>query len=183
MPTSKSKDRKMFWTTLPGILTGIAAVITAIGGLLVGLNSAGLLAPKPTETPVKREWAIPFRHEFPVGFWNEGSYDYAIDAICPGTNSNAKGSQSFKVSKVYSYTEKEIFIRYTGLYSDSQSTSMKFDGFHPDQKTVASYTVIAQNESDIVKKTNVCTVTFNYNQNGQPSNKITLTPSSAIPYP
>lgn len=29
---------KSFWTTVPGILTGIAAVITAIGGLVIVLN-------------------------------------------------------------------------------------------------------------------------------------------------
>ncbi|HII07668.1 MAG TPA: hypothetical protein HA349_10265 [Methanotrichaceae archaeon] len=35
-------DKKSFWNTLPGILTGIAAVITAIGGLLVILDSMGV---------------------------------------------------------------------------------------------------------------------------------------------
>jgi len=32
-----------FWTTLPGILTAVAAVITAITGLLVALGQSGLL--------------------------------------------------------------------------------------------------------------------------------------------
>ena len=35
-------DKKSFWNTLPGILTGIAAIITAIGGLLVILHPMGV---------------------------------------------------------------------------------------------------------------------------------------------
>lgn len=181
MPARKSKDKSTFWTTLPGILTGIAAIITAVGGLLVGLNSAGMLSPKPTATPTKREWAIPYQHEFPTGFWKEGHYEYTIKANCPGTNSSAEGSSSFSVSSTELRT-KEIFIRYTGLYADLRSKSAKFDGFHPDQKTVASYTIIAQNENDIVQKTKVCAVTFSYSFEGQPNIEIILTQSEAIPY-
>lgn len=44
------KKEKSFWGTLPGILTGIAAIVTAIGGLLVGLSAAGLLKATPTPT-------------------------------------------------------------------------------------------------------------------------------------
>lgn len=32
---------KSFWVTLPGILTGIAAIITAIGGILLALHAIG----------------------------------------------------------------------------------------------------------------------------------------------
>lgn len=34
-------DHKSFWATLPGILTGLAAVITAVGGLIITLNAVG----------------------------------------------------------------------------------------------------------------------------------------------
>ena len=40
-------DSNSFWATLPGILTGIAGVITAIGGLLVILYSTEIIPPKP----------------------------------------------------------------------------------------------------------------------------------------
>jgi hypothetical protein len=40
-------DQKSFWATLPGILTGIAAVIGAIVGLLTILNQIGIFATKP----------------------------------------------------------------------------------------------------------------------------------------
>jgi hypothetical protein len=52
--SSRGDDRTAFWTTLPGILTGVAAVVTALGGLLAifanrpsGGNSA---APESTVT-------------------------------------------------------------------------------------------------------------------------------------
>jgi len=35
-------DEKNFWTTIPGIITGLAAIVTAITGLIVALNGAGL---------------------------------------------------------------------------------------------------------------------------------------------
>jgi hypothetical protein len=39
----KPPGAQSWWLTLPGILTAAAAVITAITGLLLGLNGAGLL--------------------------------------------------------------------------------------------------------------------------------------------
>lgn len=55
-------DKKFFWTTVPGILTGIAAVITAIGALVGVLFTAGVFdsgstivvdgTPGPTSTVV-----------------------------------------------------------------------------------------------------------------------------------
>jgi hypothetical protein len=41
-----------FWTTLPGILTGIAAILTAIGGLYIAFSNHGPISgPTPTPTP------------------------------------------------------------------------------------------------------------------------------------
>ena len=37
------KNRKSFWSTLPGILTGIAAIITAIGGMVGVLYQTGVI--------------------------------------------------------------------------------------------------------------------------------------------
>ena len=37
------EGRRGFWATLPGILTGLAAVITAVGGLVLGLYQYGVL--------------------------------------------------------------------------------------------------------------------------------------------
>lgn len=48
---SNKNEEKSFWTTVPGILTGIAAIITAIGGLIIALNAAGIFTDTNTPTP------------------------------------------------------------------------------------------------------------------------------------
>ncbi|MBA3532233.1 MAG: hypothetical protein H0T73_09965 [Ardenticatenales bacterium] len=61
---SLSSERKpSFWSTMPGILSGIAALLTAITGLLAAASAAGLLAagtPTPAaEALVVNEIAAP----------------------------------------------------------------------------------------------------------------------------
>jgi hypothetical protein len=46
---AEQQSRHAFWTTLPGILTGIAAVVTAITGLIVGLLQYGGFRSGPGE--------------------------------------------------------------------------------------------------------------------------------------
>ncbi len=36
-------DKKSFWVTLPGILTGVAAIITATGGIIATLYQVGVV--------------------------------------------------------------------------------------------------------------------------------------------
>ena len=36
-------EKHSFWSTIPGMLTGLAAIITAIGGLLIAVSQIGLL--------------------------------------------------------------------------------------------------------------------------------------------
>jgi RNA polymerase sigma-70 factor (ECF subfamily) len=54
-PTEAAKDeetkKKTFWETVPGILTGIAGVFTAIGGLITVLVTIGVFSPPPEPTP------------------------------------------------------------------------------------------------------------------------------------
>ena len=40
-----------FWTSFPGVLTGIAAVLTALGGLALALNQAGLFRHEARTAP------------------------------------------------------------------------------------------------------------------------------------
>lgn len=46
----ENTKEKSFWRTIPGLLTGIAAIITAISGLLVAMSTTGLLRTAPTPT-------------------------------------------------------------------------------------------------------------------------------------
>lgn len=50
---SNKNEEKSFWSTVPGILTGIAAIITAISGLIIALNAAGIITIfPPAVTPI-----------------------------------------------------------------------------------------------------------------------------------
>jgi len=46
-----TKTSESWWTTLPGILTGLAAVITAVTGLIVAYNRSTPAAAEKTATP------------------------------------------------------------------------------------------------------------------------------------
>ncbi|MDY0282791.1 MAG: hypothetical protein RBR35_19845, partial [Salinivirgaceae bacterium] len=48
-------ETKSFWTTLPGILTGIASVITAIGGLLVILYQIEVIGSSTSSYVIESE--------------------------------------------------------------------------------------------------------------------------------
>jgi hypothetical protein len=49
----EEQKKQNFWTTLPGIFTGLAAIITAIGGLIAALITIGALeSPFPPPTPL-----------------------------------------------------------------------------------------------------------------------------------
>ena len=46
------KSKSSFWTTIPGILTGFAATITAIGGLVTVLNQVGIFGRSAEDRPI-----------------------------------------------------------------------------------------------------------------------------------
>ena len=46
---SDEEKQASWWTTLPGILTAVAAVITAVTGLVLGLGQLGLFGREPTD--------------------------------------------------------------------------------------------------------------------------------------
>jgi hypothetical protein len=48
---SASQSTGGFWTTLPGVLTGIAGVIGAITALILGLKEAGIIGQTPSPSP------------------------------------------------------------------------------------------------------------------------------------
>lgn len=52
MTESEHGDKGSWWTTLPGVLTGLAGLLTAVGGLVAALNEAGLLKPSPSPPAV-----------------------------------------------------------------------------------------------------------------------------------
>lgn len=57
-------EEKSFWTTLPGILTGLAMVISAISGLLFTLHTIGVFELKKNETTIDK---LTISREFLMG--------------------------------------------------------------------------------------------------------------------
>jgi hypothetical protein len=54
MSKEEEEDKKQsFWSTVPGLLTALAAIITAIGGLVAVLHEIGIIAPgeRPSTAP------------------------------------------------------------------------------------------------------------------------------------
>ncbi len=73
-------DTKSFWTSLPGILSGIAAIITAVGGILFGLYNIGEIGPQeqngkvsvlPTVTTSKKMTEVEVKARPDVGIWTD----------------------------------------------------------------------------------------------------------------
>ena len=51
---SDEEKRKSWWHTLPGILTGVTAIISAVAGLLVAINQTGWFS-HPGSQPMQRD--------------------------------------------------------------------------------------------------------------------------------
>ena len=82
---TNNEKKKSFWTSLPGILTGMAAVITAVSGLFfaIGYNSelsssniAVLPPPAVPKTSLPIEWPLVVEETFSEipSRWTMGSY-------------------------------------------------------------------------------------------------------------
>ena len=55
---TKKSTSQSWWLTLPGLLTGVAAVITAVTGLVIGLHQIGALSSTEQASPEKPEAAV-----------------------------------------------------------------------------------------------------------------------------
>ena len=83
----KKEEEKSFWKTLPGILTGIAAVLTALAGLVAALNTAGVFSPK-AGAPLTPTTAAPVTGSCLSGYvWREIN---PSDRVCVTPESRAQ---------------------------------------------------------------------------------------------
>lgn len=110
--TGKQGD-KSFWTTIPGILTGCAAVITAIGALITGLSTVGLLKFQAAPTVQATTVAAPPTVQAPtvsapptltqsdsaklVGQW-ETTFTEGSDQVDLIWSMQADGSENYQIS-------------------------------------------------------------------------------------
>lgn len=69
------EEKHSFWSSVPGILTGVAAILTATGGLLLALYQTGVLTTTDTEVVTRTE---------EDGKDGKAQYDPAIEAATQG---------------------------------------------------------------------------------------------------
>lgn len=94
MPPMVEGRRAGWWSTAPGVLTAVAALITAATGLLLGLNQVGWLSASSTPSTSAASTKAPP----PVGLTGSPSVAAATGSL-PASGSSGSGSTSaYKVS-------------------------------------------------------------------------------------
>ncbi len=82
---SNNAPAKSFWTTLPGIFTGIAALITATGGLIIALQPKESSISNSTSVPTKTEQLIVYaNNEEGESYMNENNQSMTISFTATG---------------------------------------------------------------------------------------------------
>lgn len=85
-------EKKSFWATLPGILTAMAAFLTAVGGLIVALSDIGILdlkknnakaltqteASKPNYSPILKDQLVAKFKDSGKKHFDSGKYKDAV---------------------------------------------------------------------------------------------------------
>jgi len=69
MEPVNNKNQSSWWTTLPGMLTALAAIVTAVTGLLLGLNQIDLFkesAPDSASPVITRNGSAPKASDNPI---------------------------------------------------------------------------------------------------------------------
>ncbi|MGA9522148.1 MAG: hypothetical protein WBV82_11820 [Myxococcaceae bacterium] len=120
MPDDKSSDARptSWWTTLPGLLTATAAVLTAVTGLLIGLSQVGLLGTSEPDAPqaphsAELEPASPPPAEPGIGGASETGGGWAVDV--PTGESIRSGEVEYVVlgAQVRPETDGHVAVTFT----------------------------------------------------------------------
>ena len=90
-------DRGPFWTSLPGILTGAAALITAVSGLAIWQHNKPSSTPGPTPAPIVEPVVKP---DYP-----EGSRQWCDQKVADWSAEMAKGTDDAALRKAFKQGE------------------------------------------------------------------------------
>jgi hypothetical protein len=139
---SNKSESRSFWTTLPGILTGLAALLTAVGGLYATGVIGRSPAPTPTATATTAPTmsAAPTPSESHIGFrlveviLRADPFDYS--GVCPvkvtfsGRISVAGGSGnvSYRFLRSDNASAPVQALTFTGSGSQDVSTTWTLSG-------------------------------------------------------
>jgi hypothetical protein len=90
-------ERGPFWTSLPGILTGAAALITAVSGLAIWQNNKPSSTPGPTPATIVEPVVKP---DYP-----EGSRQWCDQKVADWSAEMAKGTDDAALRKAFKQGE------------------------------------------------------------------------------
>jgi hypothetical protein len=93
-------EKKSFWTTLPGNLTGLAMIITATGGLIGALYAFGIINSSPELNSIgSKTINVGEQLEFTISATDrdKDSLDYSASSLPPGANFNPQ-------TRIFSWT-------------------------------------------------------------------------------
>jgi hypothetical protein len=90
-------ERGPFWTSLPGILTGAAALITAVSGLAIWQHNKPSSTPGPTPAPIVEPVVKP---DYP-----EGSRQWCDQKVADWSAEMAKGTDDAALRKAFKQGE------------------------------------------------------------------------------
>lgn len=107
-----SEKKHSFWSTVPGILTGIAAIITAIGGLLVVLSQTGILGSNENKGVVKGRVPVEVTESF------NGQPPKNRDTTPQDTTTEIRGDTSITKNLASDITNSEV-VRINLLSSEN----------------------------------------------------------------
>jgi hypothetical protein len=91
--SDQGAERSSFWTSLPGILTGAAALITAVSGLAIWQHNKPSPTPAPTPAPVVSQ-AV-------TGDFPKGSRQWCDQKVAEWSAEMAKGTDDAALRKAF----------------------------------------------------------------------------------
>jgi hypothetical protein len=120
---TKSEDKQSFWTTLPGIITGITGLVVAITGLVTALGENGVIGSRlngPTPTAFLTATAVDEDVILPT----------PVEAT-PVVESGPPTCNAFTVYEgkanpnavLVGYTETDFWVRYADIEEDVENTA------------------------------------------------------------
>ncbi|TVL97301.1 MAG: hypothetical protein CV087_22525 [Candidatus Brocadia sp. WS118] len=93
----EQKEKTSWWQTIPGILTGIAAIITALGGLIAVLYQSGVFGEKSSPAAPVKEPAETHSKPSSVTPSNEPHTAISQDSLSPESKQVRAGHYIFKL--------------------------------------------------------------------------------------
>jgi hypothetical protein len=127
MSQDPESGSKVWWQTLPGLLTAGAAIITAIGGLLVAIHQTGLFDRSPQPPALTQGKSRPTEAERAAV--SVTAVDTAAKPITLPENIEVRSGQAvFKLlsARLYPYSPRSVLVRFTVRMTNNDRVPANF---------------------------------------------------------